>query len=166
LNVERGVLVKEVMSRSLVALEPESRVLDAAKLMFKYNVGCVLVVERGRLAGIFTERDLVVAVALAGGEGLRCRLRDVMTRSVATVRPSDPVSKAVCIMARLQVRHVPVVDEDGRPVGVVSARDVIALMARGKIGGVRCRLPPPRPEAPLTYPAPSSRAPPCRRPGP
>ena len=123
--------VRDVMSSSrLVSVEPGASLLDAARAMAEAGVGSVLVVSGGRLAGIFTERDLVRAVA--SGASLGERVESFMTREPVTVKPDDPLPLAASKMVEGGFRHLPVVDEDGRPIGVVSVRDVLrALLAGG-----------------------------------
>ena len=119
-------LVRDIMRTSLVTLSPGETVETAVRIMKENNIGSVLVVDAGKLVGIFTERDLLAMVA--GGAGLDKKLGDVMTRNVVTVRPDDPVVKAVCKMVDYNIRHVPVVDDSGAPLGMVSARDVLRNM--------------------------------------
>lgn len=102
--------------------------LDAAiAQMHASAVDCVLVVERERLIGIFTERDAVVKAA--GKRHAAMRVRDVMTPDPVVLRHDDPIAVAIHKMAVGGFRHIPLV-EDGRPTGVVTARDVFAHLAR------------------------------------
>lgn len=119
-------LVKDIMRTSLVTLSPGETVETAVRVMKENNIGSVLIVDAGKLVGIFTERDLLTMVA--SGAGLGKKLGDVMTRNVITVKPEDPVVKAVCKMVEHNIRHVPVVDDSGAPLGMVSARDVLRNM--------------------------------------
>ena len=123
--------VRDVMSSGrLVSVEPGASLLDAARAMAEAGVGSVLVVSGGRLVGIFTEKDLVRAVA--SGASLGERVESFMTREPVTVKPDDPLPLAASKMVEGGFRHLPVVDEDGRPIGVVSVRDVLrALLAGG-----------------------------------
>ncbi|MEB3851837.1 MAG: CBS domain-containing protein [Desulfurococcales archaeon] len=91
--------------------------------MAENNIGSVLVVEGGRLVGIITERDVIRL--LAAGRPLTEKLGDVMTRDPVTVKPDTPLIVALARMVEYNIRHLPVVDEKGRPVGVLSVRDVI-----------------------------------------
>jgi CBS domain-containing protein len=127
----RSLRVGEVMSREPVVLPPHATVYDAVKAMAERNIGSVLVVDDGgRLVGIVTERDITRKV-LARAKPLRAtRLEEVMTRNPEYVTPDDTLEEAWLKMARLRVRHMPVVDpETRRPLGVVSVRDVEAVIA-------------------------------------
>ena len=110
--------------RKLVVASPDTKVSDAAALMQEGKVGAVLVVEDGRLAGIFTERDAVYRVMAAGRDPRTTLLKDVMTPDPLTVAPEETFGYALLLMHEKGFRHAPVV-VDGRPIGVVSARHAL-----------------------------------------
>ena len=95
---------------------------EAARLMKQSRVGAVMVVEGGKLVGIFTERDALFNVIANGLDAQTTRLAEVMTRDPRTIHPDRPLGDALQLMHVSGFRHVPVV-ENGRPVGMVSARD-------------------------------------------
>ena len=97
---------------------------EAARLMKQSKFGAVMVVENGKLAGIFTERDALFRVVAEGLNAQVIRLGDVMTRDPQTIRPDKPFVDALHLMHVSGFRHVPVV-EGGRPIGMVSARDAL-----------------------------------------
>lgn len=120
-----GLPIKSVLEpRKLVVATPTTTVAEAAKLMKQGKVGAVLVVEEGRLVGIFTERDALFRVIAPGLDAVQVRLRDVMTRDPITVAPDETFGYALLLMHDKGFRHTPVV-ENGRPVGVVSARHAL-----------------------------------------
>src|SRR5262245_10082853 len=96
----------------------KSTVADAVQLMQQKRVGCVLVCEATRVVGIFTDRDLMGRV-LAARKPLTCLLSECMTPSPVVVHPKDPISAAIRRMEEGGYRHLPVVDEAGRPLGVL-----------------------------------------------
>jgi CBS domain-containing protein len=117
--------VRSVMGRKpLVVAEPDASVSAAAGLMAQHEVGAVLVVEDGRLVGIFTERDIVFRVVAQGRDVLATRLAEVMTPAPVTVAPNETFGYALLLMHENGFRHVPVVEE-GKPVGIVSARNAL-----------------------------------------
>ena len=117
--------VRNVMQRQkLLKAPPETRVSEAAKLMAAKNAGAVMVVEDERLVGIFTERDVVFRVVARGLDAQATRLADVMTRAPHTVEPDKPFGYALLLMQEKGFRHLPVI-EDGKPVGIVSARSAM-----------------------------------------
>ena len=99
-------------------------VSEAARLMRDRRVGAILVVQEGALAGIFTERDALIRVLAEGRDVHTTLLADVMTRNPKTIHPDRSFAEALQMMYGGSFRHVPVV-EDGRPVGMVSARDAL-----------------------------------------
>ena len=103
-------------------VQPQHTVADAVKLMRQHRVGCVLVSENKQLIGIFTERDLMARV-LARGKPLTLPVRECMTPDPVSVHSKDPISTAVRRMDEGGYRHLPVVDDKGRVLGIVSRRD-------------------------------------------
>jgi signal-transduction protein with cAMP-binding, CBS, and nucleotidyltransferase domain len=108
-------------------LGPRQTVADAVALMRQKNVGCVLVCDRGELIGLFTERDLLRRV-LAQGRPLTLPLGACMTQGPVVVRPTEPIGQAVRRMEEGGYRHLPVVDERGRPVGVLSVKRIVQYL--------------------------------------
>jgi CBS domain-containing protein len=120
-----GLSIRSVLEpRRLVTAAPDQCVSHAVRLMREAKVGAVLVVERGRLVGIFTERDAVYRVMAADRDPSVTRIAEVMTHEPKTVLPEETFGYALMLMHENGFRHAPVV-EDGRPVGVVSARHAL-----------------------------------------
>src|ERR671923_1590783 len=99
-------------------------VAAAARLMKEHRIGAILVLDEGRLAGIFTERDALFRVIAEGRDPAKTRVADVMTANPRTITPDRPFGHALHLMHEGEFRHVPVV-ENGRPLGMVSARDAL-----------------------------------------
>jgi CBS domain-containing protein len=110
--------------QNLLTASPETTVSEAAGLMKRNQVGAIIVVERGRLAGIFTERDALFRVLAEGRDPQATRLADVMTRDPQTIAPDKPLGHALHMMYEGRFRHVPVVENE-KPLGIVSARDAL-----------------------------------------
>jgi CBS domain-containing protein len=109
------------------SVDPTTAVADAIRQMHEEGTDCLLVCDRGRLVGIFTDRDAVVRVA---GKRLDAfDVRDFMTPDPAVLRHEDTLAVAVHKMAVGDFRHIPIVDESGSPVGVVAAADVFRHIA-------------------------------------
>ena len=102
-------------------------VADAVAAMREHRHGCILVTHHGKLVGIFTERDLLTRV-LAAGLPLSTPLRECMTSHPVTVGLMDPVRTAIQKMQDGAYRHLPVVDEEHRPVGVLSAKRIVRYL--------------------------------------
>lgn len=111
--------------RSLITAGPEVSVRAASQLMAEKRVGAVLVVENKRISGIFTERDALNKVLAGQLDPDATRLAQVMVRDPQTIRADKPLAYALHMMAEGGFRHVPVIDDDGLPVGMVSARDAL-----------------------------------------
>ena len=120
-----GQAIRNVLEpRKLVVVSPGAAVSEAARLMKKGKIGAVLVVEAGKLVGIFTERDALFRVMAANKDPKKTLVRDVMTADPITVSPDETFGYALLIMHEKGFRHTPVV-ENGRPVGVISARNAL-----------------------------------------
>ena len=114
--------VREMIERDrLVSAGPGTTVRAAAEVMAEGRCGSVLVVEHGRLLGIFTERDLLSRVAAAGRDLGRTRLSEVMTKDPDTIGADEPVVAAIRKMDEFSYRYLPVLD-GGRVIGVISTR--------------------------------------------
>jgi CBS domain-containing protein len=117
--------VKEVMRRkNVLKASPDALVSKIAQEMARRNVGAVMVIETGRLVGIFTERDIVFRVVAQGLEATSTHLSDVMTRDPQIIAPEKPFGHALMRMHEGGFRHMPVVS-DGKVVGIVSARSAM-----------------------------------------
>jgi CBS domain-containing protein len=113
-----------IEDQELVTAPESATVAQAARLMKEKRVGAVMVVEEGKLVGMFTERDALFRVVAESRDARTTRLSEVMTRNPQSVDPRKTFSDALHIMHEGGFRHVPVV-EDGRPVGMVSCRDAL-----------------------------------------
>ncbi len=107
-----------------VTTSSDITVAAAARLMKQNRIGALLVVDGGRLAGIFTERDALFRVVAEGRDPAATRISEVMTRNPRTIEPDRPFGHALHLMYEGGFRHVPVV-EDTRPIGMVSTRDAL-----------------------------------------
>jgi CBS domain-containing protein len=116
--------VSAIMQTDLVTTAPDAAVVDVARLLTERRVGACLVMERGELAGIFTERDLVRLVA-SGWDVRRRPVREAMTTDVTLAPPDAELLWAAATMRRLGARHLPV-GEGGHVVGIISIRDLYA----------------------------------------
>ena len=117
--------IRDIISRQpILTLPPDASVREAARAMADYRVGSVMVVEKGRLVGIFTERDCLNRVLATAVDPDKTELRAVMTGNVMTITPDHSLVNALHRLHDNGFRHMPVV-ENGRPVGMVSVRDAL-----------------------------------------
>jgi len=116
-----------VTGQTLVSALPDTTVRAAAVAMASQSVGAIMIVdETGRLIGLFTERDVLNRVVARGLDPDKTLLAAVMTDKLQTASPDKPLAHALHMMFEGGFRHVPVV-EDGRPVGMVSARNALGI---------------------------------------
>lgn len=101
-------------------------VADAIEAMIHHRMGAAAVVDdHGVVAGIFTERDVLIRVSLSGRDPRQFPIIEVMTTPVLMATRSTPIAEATEVMITQQVRHLPVVEDDGRLIGVLSIRHVL-----------------------------------------
>lgn len=104
------------------SVPPNATVWDASRAMAERRVGAVLVMEEGRVAGIFSERDLLVRVLLAGRDAKATPVSEVMSKDLVYITPDTPIREAMAVMTERRCRHLPVIG-DGGLLGVVSIGD-------------------------------------------
>ncbi|MBP6187367.1 MAG: CBS domain-containing protein [Azonexus sp.] len=114
-----------IAGQSVVTASKETTVRAACSLMAQKKIGALLVVENNRIAGIFTERDALNKVLAGNMDPDKTSLSQVMVANPQTIRADKPLGYALQFMVDGGFRHVPVVDENGAPVGMVSARDAL-----------------------------------------
>jgi len=112
------------MTKNPCAIDVDKSVAYAAKMMRDEDVGVAPIVESDKLVGMLTDRDIAVRVVAEGKDPERVTVREVASKQVVTVDPQQDLEEALRIMAKHQVRRLPVVEEDGRLVGVVAQADV------------------------------------------
>lgn len=118
--------VSEVIGlRPVVTTGVDTSVRDAACIMKECHSSAILVVNKGVLAGICTERDIVFGVVAAGRDPGQTRVDAIMTRKVRTISPEKPFGHALHLMYEGGFRHVPVVDGAGHPLGLLAAHDAL-----------------------------------------
>jgi CBS domain-containing protein len=115
--------VQEAMTSNPTAITPETTAQEAARLMKTEDVGALPIVEDGRLTAVITDRDLAIRL-LAEGRGTETAVREVASQDLVTIDPQQNLDEAARLMAQHQVRRLPVVEEDGRLVGMLAQADV------------------------------------------
>jgi len=115
-----GQRIREVMTSNPSTIEPNKTVADAARIMKQEDAGVVPVTENGRLTGMVTDRDIAIRVVAEGKDPKSTPVREVASKDLVTVDPQQDLDEALRLMAKHQVRRLPVVEEDGRLVGVVA----------------------------------------------
>jgi CBS domain-containing protein len=119
-----GKSVRDAMTSDPCTIDADKPVAYAAKMMKQENVGIAPIVEGDRLIGTLTDRDITVRVVAEGMSPETTRVREVASSAPVTVDPQQDLDEALRLMATHQVRRLPVVEEDGRVVGVLAQADV------------------------------------------
>ena len=118
-----ALYLREIMTRNPVTVQTTDSVVAAARSMRDGNIGDVVVVERGEIQGILTDRDIVVRALAEGRDPARTTVGEICSRELTTLSPSDAIADAMTMMREKAIRRLPVVD-GGRPVGIVSLGDL------------------------------------------
>lgn len=106
-------------------VEPTTTVLEAIELMVRKRVGAVVVLQQGRLAGIFTERDVMLRVVLTKRDPSATTMAEVMTSSVESATEDTTAGEALGLMLERHIRHLPIVDPQGQVLGMLSIRNLL-----------------------------------------
>jgi CBS domain-containing protein len=117
---------QDIMTKDPRVVTPETPVQEAARLMQSEDTGVLPVVESAqsrRLVGVVTDRDLALRVVAEGKTS--ASVRDAMSSGVKTAKPGDNVKDVMDLMAKEQVRRIPIVDDAGTVVGIISQADVV-----------------------------------------
>jgi CBS domain-containing protein len=122
--------IRDVMVRDVVTIDASATVVEAAQRMVEANVGVLPVIENGELRGVLTDRDLVVRALAREADPRSTRAGDCATAEVFAARPEWDVDQALEMMSRHQVGRLPVVDDEERPIGIVTLSS-LALRSRG-----------------------------------
>ena len=115
--------IRDIMTRSVVSIDPAESVEVAARTMTQYNIGALPVCANGKLCGMLTDRDIVTRCLAANRKPGDTSVKQIMTQQVTSVRPDMETGVAAHLMGRLQIRRLPVV-EDGKLCGMVSLGDM------------------------------------------
>lgn len=120
--------ISEILSQKgsqVWTVSPDTMVFDAIQLMSDKNIGALLVTEHGRLVGIMSERDYTRKIALKGKSSKQTPVREIVSGNVVSVSPSHTVEDCLHLMTDHRVRHLPVLVDDDKIVGIVSIGDLV-----------------------------------------
>jgi CBS domain-containing protein len=121
--------VRDFLTRkgsSVITVEPDQTVLQGARLMNDKGIGGLLVMENGRLVGIFTERDVMRRVVATQRDPAATKIRDVMTTDVITSPPDTDLGECRAVMTQKRIRHLPIAT-DGTVHGIITIGDLMAI---------------------------------------
>ena len=126
--------IRDLMTANPCSIDADQTVAHAAKMMRDEDVGLAPIVEGDKLIGTVTDRDIAIRVVAEGKDPQQTTVREIASTNIVTIDPQQDLDEALRLMAKHQVRRLPVVEEDGRLVGVVAQADVAQQADEGKVG--------------------------------
>lgn len=116
--------IREAMTPNPSTVQPTTSIVEAAQVMKSEDAGVVPVVDGEQLIGMLTDRDIVIRIIAEGRDANSTTVGDIASRQLVTIDPQQEIDEAVRLMSQHQVRRLPVVEEDGRLVGVIAQADI------------------------------------------
>jgi len=121
-------IVKNVMAKPVITVDKDNSVFEAAKVMSEKGIGSIVVTDKGKPAGIATERDILQRVVAKGLDASKVKMKDIMSQPLMTINGDVPIINAIRIMEKNKVRHLLII-EKGKLVGIVTQRDLLRALA-------------------------------------
>jgi len=129
--------VRELMTKDPRTVQPEASAVDAAKLMRDEDAGVApIAAGDGRLVGIVTDRDIAIRVVAEGKDPGSTKVKDIASQNLVTIDPQQDLDEVLRLMAKHQVRRLPVVEEDGKLIGIVAQADIARHTDAARTGEV------------------------------
>jgi CBS domain-containing protein len=119
-----GKTIRDLMTTNPKTVTADATLVEAAKIMRDEDTGVVPIVDGGNLVGVITDRDIAIRAVVEGKDAQSTKVRDIASKDIVTVDPQQDLEEALRLMAKHQVRRLPVVEEDGTLVGIVAQADV------------------------------------------
>jgi len=132
--------IRELMTDNVCSIDADQTVAHAAKMLRDEDVGLAPIVEGDKLIGMLTDRDITIRVVAEGKDPGTTKVRDVASTRLVTIDPDQDLDEALRLMGTNQVRRLPVVEEDGKLVGVVTQADIALHAPEEKTGEVVERI--------------------------
>jgi len=123
-------MLRNIIKKNIITVSPDASITDVAKIMRDNNIGSIAVTENQRPIGIITDRDIVVRCTSEHKDLSGCQVRDHMTSSPETVKDTDGIYECARRMHQAHIRRLPVVDEQGQAIGIVSFGDLLAVLSK------------------------------------
>jgi CBS domain-containing protein len=121
--MEMTLRVEDVMVKGVITIDEEMTVKEAAEVINKFEIGCLIAVAKGKAAGILTERDLLKRIVTEGKDAAEIHVKDVMTSPLVVAEPKMDLAEAVKLMFQMKIKKLPIVERT-RLVGLVSLTDI------------------------------------------
>jgi CBS domain-containing protein len=119
-----GQSIRDIMTTNPRTIEPSTPIFEAARIMRDDNIGSLPITEGNQLWGTITDRDITIRAIAEGRDPTGTTVQEIASRDLVTVDPQQNLDEALRLMAQHQVRRLPVVEEDGKLVGIVAQADV------------------------------------------
>jgi len=116
--------VEDVMVEGVVTIDADATVMEAVKLMNENEIGCLIVMRRGRAVGIITERDLLKRVIAKSKNPRKIKVREIMTKPLIAGQPNMDLEEATRLMFKMKIKKLPVVESHGKLLGLITLTDV------------------------------------------
>jgi CBS domain-containing protein len=129
-------MIRDLMTRGPRTIDTAGSAVDAARMMRDEDVGLIPIVESDHLVGTVTDRDIAVRLVAEGKSPEKTRVADIASRELVTIDPDQDVDEALRLMAKHQVRRLPVVEEDGKLVGILAQADIAKHVSAAQTGDV------------------------------
>ncbi len=129
-NLGVDMNVEDIMVKNVITVDKDEAVSNAVDIMNEHNIGCLIVVSDGIAIGILTERDLLKRVLAKSKDPRETKVREVMTRPLIYVGPDTDIDKAKEIMSKFGIKKLPVIDSEGRLVGLLTVTDIANSLER------------------------------------
>jgi CBS domain-containing protein len=120
--------LQQFCKRPVVTIAPEKTISAACQLLQERNIGCLLVEEQDKLCGILTDRDIALRVVGRGRDPQQTSVGQVMTANPVRIPVGNTLHQLTLLMHNQHVRRVPIIDENGRAIGIVTLDDLLVLM--------------------------------------
>ena len=128
ITMERNAPIKVYMTKKLIGVSPEDTVQEACKIMVKFDIGSLVVVEDDRVIGFFTKSDIIRRV-IVPGLPYTTPVKEIMTRDLITTDANTPVREVLKIMAHHRIKHI-LIEEEGKIVGIFTLSDLLEATRR------------------------------------
>lgn len=128
--------IREVMTADPRTVTADSTVAEAARLMRDEDTGIAPIIEGERLIGVITDRDIAIKVAAEGKDAQSTKVSEIAASHLVTIDPQQDLDEALRLMAQHQVRRLPVVEEDGKLVGILAQADIARHADSARTGEV------------------------------
>jgi CBS domain-containing protein len=129
-----GKTIRDVMTSNPCTIDADKDVAYAAKMLRDEDVGVAPIVEGDQLVGVLTDRDIAIKVVAEGKNPQTTKVVEIASKDIVTIDPQQDLDEALRLMAQHQVRRLPVVEEDGKIVGIVAQADVALQANDSKTG--------------------------------